>query len=153
MTSKKTMRRSSSPARESAKAAPQGDKKLDRTNWVTFIGPVHSEFEDHLVREIARGGAIFKSLRQAAEMLWCDLRIIKGNTRFVRACMREIDEKTKGAPYRLETPIGPVFLDIPLWIAAGRSGGELGDKVSRSMRSKPGGVPQRPTWIPGPEYR
>jgi len=44
----------------------------------------------------------------------------------LEARMAEIDERTRGQAFRLDLQDGPVFVFIPLWRFAGRSGPDLG---------------------------
>jgi hypothetical protein len=49
--------------------------------------------------------------------------------------MAEVDRATKGQPFRLDCPAGPVFVAMPLWRFAGRSGRELG--AGPTLRDRP----------------
>jgi hypothetical protein len=108
-----------------------------------------SAFAATIAEEMRYSPVMVKSLEDATRMLWCDRRVFAAGRRskLLEACMAEVDEKTKGQPFRLDTPAGPIFLDEPLWRFAGRSGLELSDDVSRRMV----GTPARPAW--GNEWR
>jgi hypothetical protein len=66
------------------------------------------------------GGANLISLRRAVGVLYDDASRFSIMER--RAAMAEIDTATKGQPFRLETPAGPMFEELTLWRFAGRSG-------------------------------
>ena len=44
----------------------------------------------------------------------------------IESKVAEIDAHTRGLPFRLDGPEGPVFVFLPLWRFAGRSGVDLG---------------------------
>jgi hypothetical protein len=54
----------------------------------------------------------------------------------IREVLADIDRNTQGAPYRFDTPSGPVFEWDALWEAAGRSGSHEGGPDD----------PDEPTW-------
>jgi len=78
-------------------------------------------------------------LREAAKNLWRN----KLEDKALEAAMREVDEATKGQPFRIETSIGPLLVRQAVWRFAGRSGGKLWDDMTIC-----GTVPRkdRPSW-------
>lgn len=85
------------------------------------------------------------TLLRAARELWVE--DLEGEA--LVAAMHEVDLKTQGQPYRLETEIGPLFAVRALWLAAGRSGcGQSWDRETFTLYDAggPAALKQRPTW-------
>ena len=64
-------------------------------------------------------------LKTAAELLWRNT--LEGPA--LEAAMAEVDERSKGLPYRIESSIAPLFAQQALWRHAGRCGGHLSDDL------------------------
>jgi hypothetical protein len=124
-------KRASSPARPSAKG----------------LG-----FWSILRKEMRSGGGReeLADLEGAAEFLYDDsrqacrrLRLGRMTTRrqgvLLRQFKAEIDQKTAGQPFRLETQGGPLFVLLPLWRYAGCSGPYMGPGNGAKTKD-------RPTW-------
>ena len=69
---------------------------------------------------------IVVDLKTGAELLWRNT--LEGPA--LEAAMAEVDEQTKGQPYRIETSIGPLLARQALWRHAGRCGGHLSDDMT-----------------------
>ena len=96
-------------------------------------------FAEAIVQAVAASlGVVVIDLEEAAGQLWTDEAVWKRGGRALREAMAEVDERTKGQAFRLDGPDGPLFLDLPLWRFAGKSG--LDHDAGRGPR-KP-----RPSW-------
>lgn len=85
------------------------------------------------------------TLTRAVRELWVE--DLEGDA--LAAAMREVDERTKGQPYRIETSIGPLFAVKALWLAAGRSGcGQSWDRETFALYDAggPAALKARPAW-------
>jgi hypothetical protein len=89
--------------------------------------------------EIEDCAEILIDLETAVRFLW--LNELTGKR--LAEAVAEVDERTKGMPYRIETSIGPLLAQQAVWRHAGRSGDVLRDDVATYH-----GVPTvpRPTW-------
>lgn len=85
------------------------------------------------------------TLRSLTRALWRE----QLTGRVFEAAMAEVEERTQGQPFRIETSVGPFFVLYAAWRYAGRSGGDCTDPMTYWA---PGfKCPARPVW--GADWR